>query len=253
MLMGDPRHARKPGDPAPFLARARLFRDAPAEARAELARVAWRAPAARGTVVYGCGEVPDGVYVVAAGHVALSVHEGDEREKVVDICGPGESFGEDCLTGGPSNVTARVVTGALLVHVPRQALLNAIERHPAVATCVLQRLACKILQATNQIGGGATRAGLQRLAGYLLRHLPADVRESASITLGVPKRVAASLLGLTKETFSRLLGMLAERGLIEVRGRTIHIERPEALVTLCHEGAGCGSCCGCARGGSWLP
>lgn len=252
MLMGV-KLTRQPGEAARFIARSRLFRDAPPEACEELARVAWRLPASRGTVVYARGEVPESVSIVAAGHVALSVHEAGEREKVVDICGPGETFGEDWLSGGPSTVTARVVTTGLLVHLPREPLLQAMERHPALARCVLQRLACKVLQATHQIGGGATRSGLQRLAGYLLRHVAADAHAPTSISLPLPKRVAASLLGLNKETFSRLLGMLAERGLIEVRGRVIHIERPEALAALCHEGAGCGGCCGCPRGSSWLP
>lgn len=247
------RRGRTDGDSAPFLARSRLFRDALPEARAHLARAARRAPVSRGMVVYRRSEAPDGLFIVGSGHIALSVHEGKEHEKVMDICGPGESFGEDCLVGGACTVTARVVTAGLLVHLPRQAVLEAMERYPAIVQCMLRAVSRKILHATSQIGGGAMRSGTQRLAGYLLCQLPAGEHQAASITLAVPKHVIASLLGLAKETLSRLLAHLEARRLIEVEGRRIHIPRPDALVELCHEGTGCAPCSGCPRGDGWLP
>jgi CRP-like cAMP-binding protein len=253
MIARDFRRGRSPGDPAPFLARSRLFRETGPEIQAQLARFAQRVVAARGNVVVRPGEPPGGVFIVAEGYVALSVHEDREREKVVEICGPGESFGEDCLMSATCAFTARVVSAGLLVHLPQQAVLEAMDRHPGVARAILRSVSRKILQATQQIGGSATRSGLQRLAGYLLRHLGADERAPAKIVLAVPKRVAASLLGLSKETFSRLLAVLAARGLVEIKGRTIGIPSPEALVELCHEGAGCASCGGCPRGDGWMP
>lgn len=248
----DLRRGRNPGDPVPFLARSRLFRDTDPDVHMQLGRFARRVVAARGTVVVRPGESPGGVFVVATGYVALCLPQGGEDEKVVEICGPGDSFGEDGLVSDACAFAARVVTGGLLVHLPRRAVLEAMDRDPGVARCFLRSVSRKILQATQQIAGGATRSGIQRLAGYLLRHLGAEERGPASITLAVPKRVAASLLGLSKETFSRLLAVLAARGLIEVKGRTIRIPSPEALVALCHEGAGCARCAGCPRGGDWM-
>ncbi len=247
----DLRRGRAAGDVAPFLARSRLFRELQPEARTELARFARRVNAARGEIVHGPGRAADGVVIVAAGHVALSVQETRGREKVVEICGPGESFGEENLVGEPGAVTARVVSAGMLIHLPREAVLQAMQRHPAAARCILRSVSRKILLATHQIGGSATRSGLLRLAGYLLRYAPPDAHGDCTVTLTVPKRVVASLLGLSKETFSRLLGLLGSRGLVEVRGRSIRIPSADALVALCHEGGGCAGCCGCPRGDAW--
>ncbi len=247
----DFRRSRTVGDVAPFLARSRLFHDLQPDARAELARFARRVNVTRGEVVHAAERAPDGVVIVAAGYVALSVQETRGREKVVELCGPGESFGEESLVGDAAAVTARVVGAGMLIHLPREAVLQAMQRHPAAARCVLRSVSRKILLATHQIGGSATRSGLLRLAGYLLRHAPPDAHGECTVTLTVPKRVVASLLGLSKETFSRLLGLLGSRGLVEVRGRSIHIPSADALVTLCHEGGGCAGCCGCPRGDAW--
>ena len=131
------RRGRNPGDPAPFLARSRLFRDASPGLRMELARSAQRIVTARGSLVYEAGEFPGGLFIVGSGYIALSVHRNRDR-KVVGICGPGDSFGEDCIVGNAGAVSAQVVSAGLLVHLPQQSVLEAMDRHPTVARCILR-------------------------------------------------------------------------------------------------------------------
>jgi len=236
---------------APFLARSRLLCDATPEARAQLAACAQRRDAARGTLVYGNGQPPEGVYVVASGCVALAVPESAGRESIVQLCGPSDSFGEEHLLSGAGTLSARAVTASLLVHLPREALLEAMARHPSVAQCALRSVSRRVLQAAQLLGAAATRSALQRLAGYLLRELGTAGAAEARLTLAIPKGALASLLGVTRETLSRLLGTLARRGLIELRGRMIHVLQPQALAELCAGGGGCERCCGCPRGAGW--
>lgn len=250
-----PRRTRPAFDPAPFLARSRLFADVRPETRAELARAARRLAVSRGELVYGPARAPEGAYIVAGGCVSLLVQDRRGRDNAVEICNPGDSFGEDCLLGDASALTARAVGAGLLVLVPRAALLHAMERDAGLARALLHSVSRKLARAANQIGGQAARSGQQRLIGYLLQQLdgrPSGDNGPALLTLAVPKRVVASLLGLSKETFSRLLSLLAGRGLIEVKGRTIRVPDPDALAALCHEGLGCTGCAGCPRGERWV-
>jgi CRP/FNR family transcriptional regulator len=236
---------------APFLARSQLLAEATPEARAQLARSARRRDAARGTLIYAAGARADGVYVVASGWVALVLHESPARESIVHLCGPGESFGEEELAAGACMLSARAVSPALLVHLPREDVLEAMARHPSLTQCALRSVSRRVLQAAQLVGAAATRSALQRLAGYLLRGIRPDEPAPAKFTLGVPKGALASLLGVTRETLSRLLAQLAGRGLLELRGRTIRILRPDGLAELCHGGGGCARCCGCPRGAGW--
>jgi CRP/FNR family transcriptional regulator len=137
------------------------------------------------------------------------------------------------------------------VHLPREALLDAMARHPSVAQCALRSVSRRVLQAAQLLGAAATRPALQRLAGYLLRELGGASAADAKLRLAIPKGALASLLGMTRETLSRLLRSLAQRGLIELRGRTIRVLEPQALAELCHGGGGCGRCSGCPRGAGW--
>ena len=236
---------------APFLARSRLLREATPEACGQLAASARRRDAARGSVIYGGGVAPDGVYVVTSGCVALSVHDVAGRESIVHLCGPGDSFGEEHLVAGTGALVARAVSATQLLQLPRAALLEAMARHPSVAQGTLRSVSRRAMQTAQQLGAATTRSGLQRLGGYLLRQLPAGNGGDANFTLAMPKGALASLLGVTRETLSRLLALLARRGLIALRGRTIRILQPEALADVCHGGHGCERCCGCPRGAGW--
>ena len=73
---------------------------------------------------------------------------------------------------------------------------------------------------------GALHSGVQRLAAYLemlAAHDASKASESCTVHLPTTKTVVASLLGIKKETLSRLLRDLARRGLIEVEQRQIAI------------------------------
>jgi len=236
---------------APFLARSRFLSDATPEARAQLAREARRQDAPRGALIYAAGTPAVGIFVVASGWVSLTVGEAGGRESIVHLCGPGDSFGEEELAAGECMLNARAVSAAMLVQLPRAAVLDAMALHPSITQCALRSVSRRVLQAAQLVGASATRSALQRLAGYLLRSIGPDERAPARFTLAVPKGALASLLGVTRETLSRLLGLLARRELIELRGRAIRILQPDSLAELCHGGGGCATCCGCPRGAGW--
>jgi CRP/FNR family transcriptional regulator, dissimilatory nitrate respiration regulator len=246
-------HSRPHGEIEALLSRSRLFREVSEEICVRVARAARRLRAGRREVLMRPGEDCHGLFIVICGYVALSVNGSPGKEKVIEIVGPNESFGDDALlTGKPDATVARMLTEGLLVFVPRKAVLEAIDRHPSMSRALLRNVSRRTMDMTHYIEVSSTRSAMQRVAGYLLRQMRGSEREAHVITLPVPKLVVASLLGLAKESFSRVLRMLAGQGLIEVRGRTIRVPEPEGLAHACHQGASCELCWGCPRGGSWL-
>ena len=207
-----------------------MFRRTPRPQLAELARQARIEHASPGSVVVRRGERLPGLMVVTYGLVKLSM-KGD-MERVLRLVGPGETFGEAALfleQPLPVDVTA-VADSALLV-VPSVPLLALFDSDPRFARGLLASV-CHRLQAIVADFEAATVHGArERLASYIDSLAPADAGP-ATAQLPAAKSVIAARLGMTKETFSRLLRSFIDAGLISVARREIRLLDRARLVAV---------------------
>ena len=70
----------------------------------------------------------------------------------------------------------------------------------------------------------------QRFALYLIQQLEDRAQETVDIELPLPKRLIAARLSMQPETLSRIMARLNQEGLIEMRGRNIHIPSISSLL-----------------------
>jgi CRP-like cAMP-binding protein len=215
-----------------FLRNVPLFREL---TDAELDRIAAgtaqvRAPA--GTILFRRGEPCTGFHVVVYGQVKLAFGAADGAEKVVEILGPGQSFGEAVMfLEKPYVVFAEALADSLLLQIGKSGVFAELERNPRFARRMLAGLAQRLHHLVQDLEAYTLHSGTQRVIGYLMRdhseaegpHAPVDV------ALATSKGVLASRLNITREHFSRILHDLSTAGLIEVRGRIIRILDPERL------------------------
>jgi CRP-like cAMP-binding protein len=182
-----------------------------------------RAPA--GTIVFRRGEMPSAFHVVVYGQVKLALTTADGAEKVIEILGPGMSFGEAVMfLERPYLLTAETLSDTLLLAVGKQAFLAELDRTPVLARRVLTLLSARVNRLIQDVEALSLRSATERVIGYLLRNVPRDARDQdVDLRLTTAKGVIASRLNITREHFSRILHELAADGLIEVRGRAIHI------------------------------
>jgi CRP-like cAMP-binding protein len=214
-----------------FLRNLPLFR---ALAPEELDRIAAataqvRAPA--GTILFRRGEPCAGFHVIVYGQVKLAFGAADGAEKVLEILGPGTSFGEAVMfLDRPYVVTAEVLADALLLAIGKHAVFAELERNPKFARKMLAGLAQRLHHLVTDLEAHTLRSGTQRVIAYLLRDLPGEASGGpVAVELATSKGVLASRLDLTREHFSRILHELSAAGLIEVHGRTIRILEPGRL------------------------
>ncbi len=211
-----------------FLAQLPLFQ---AMAPAELDRIALGASErhlARGETLFNSGDPCDGFYLVIYGQVKLALVSARGTEKVVELVGPGHSFGEAVMfMGKPFIVTAQALVDALVVHVTRAVILDEVAREPAFACKMLAGLSRRMHGLLCDMESYSLRSGTQRVIGYLLRDEAPENGER--IRLEVSKTVLASRLNLTPEHFSRILADLSGRGMIAVSGRNVTILDIEGL------------------------
>jgi CRP-like cAMP-binding protein len=202
-----------------------VFRDATPRQREEIAAQARLRSLRRGACACRVGEPMPGMLVVAYGMLKLALPRPDGEERVLRIVGAGETFGEaPALLERPAPFDAAALGDAMLVVIPRQPVLRLAEKHPAVARKLVASLAESYLSLLQELQALAQHNGIQRLASYLVSLAePAQEDGGRRAQLPASKTTVAARLSIQKETLSRMLRDLSERGCIRVEGRVITI------------------------------
>lgn len=181
---------------------------------------------AKGEAVFHAGDPCTGFHIVVYGQVKLGFHSPQGGEKVVEIIGPGQSFGEALMfLEKPYIVYAHALADSLLLHVAKHAVFDELGRDPVFARKMLSGLSRRLHGLVKDVEAYSLRSSAERFIGFLLR----DDEAPAEVELSAGKSVVASRLNMTPEHFSRVLGELSSAGLIKVEGKTVHILDVEGL------------------------
>ncbi|HUL96091.1 MAG TPA: Crp/Fnr family transcriptional regulator [Usitatibacter sp.] len=214
-----------------LLSHAPLFRGLAPEDLARIAAGTREVRAARGEAIFHRGDPCEGFHVVAVGRVKLALVNPAGDEKVVEIVGPGMSFGEALMFAGrPYIVDAIALADSLLLHVNKATLFAEIDREPALARRMLASLSVRTHMLMKDLEAVSLHSATQRVIGYLARL--DEETGSHRVTLPAQKALVASRLNLTPEYFSRILHDMAARGLVRIDARDIEILDPEGLRAL---------------------
>jgi CRP-like cAMP-binding protein len=199
----------------------------------QLARHAELRHAAKDTRLYERGDPSTGCFALIRGLVALSLSAPGGTAKVLRLVQPGETFAESVMFDPrPHPVSALALADSQVVFLPAQAVSDLIEHDRTFMRAMLASLSQRIHMLITDIEGYSLASGTQRVAAYL--HGLADPPSSSPARVRLPanKTVIASRLGVTKETFSRLLHELSSQGLIEVCQREVVLRDPLRLSQL---------------------
>jgi CRP-like cAMP-binding protein len=172
-------------------------------------------------------------HVVVTGQVKLFVLASNGAEKVIELIGPGQSFGEaPMFLGKPHIVNAQVLCETLLLCIAKTAVMDEIQRDPRFSLRMLAGVSNRLHGMINDVESYCLHSGMQRVIDYLLRdHMVQDKVADQAITISLPvsKATIASRLSLTPEYFSRVLHELEDEGLIEIDRRDIRILNTQCL------------------------
>ena len=179
---------------------------------------------ARGDTIFHVGMPCEEFHVTVTGQVKLFAISPAGQEKIIEIVGPGNSFAEALMfTDKPYFINAQALSDCLLVSVGKDAVLREIGNDPRFCMRMLAGLSRRLHGLVNDVQAYALHSGVERVIGYLMRDLPEDGVEAASVQLPVSKASIASRLSMTPEYFSKVLRELEDKGLIEVDKREIRL------------------------------
>lgn len=223
-----------------LLGHAPIFRGLSPDEIGRIAAGTTQIHAERGNILFQRGDPCVGFHLVAVGQVKLAVGTAAGAEKVIEILGPGRTFGEAVMfTGNPYLVTATALSDSLLLHVGRDALFAELERDPKLARRMLAGLSMRLHMMVKDVEAMTLHSAAQRVIGYLARL--EDEGTAGQVTLPAQKSLIASRLNLTPEYFSRILHDLASEGLIRIDGRDIAILDSPGLRAFGSDGGAGGS------------
>ncbi|MDD3352416.1 Crp/Fnr family transcriptional regulator [Zoogloea sp.] len=182
----------------------------------------------KGDRLFQRGDQPKGFFLVVWGQVKLAFTSAQGNEKVVEILGPLQSFGEAVMfLDQPYPVLGEALADTLLLHIASTAVFDQIEQDPRFARKLLAGMSIRLHSMVKDVESYALRSSTQRVIGYLLQLADGVARSSAlcrqEVELPTSKQVIASRLSLTPETLSRIFHELSDSGLISVQGKHIVI------------------------------
>lgn len=215
-----------------LLARLPLFQELAVAQIAAVASDARLLQVPKAEILFHKGDEAHGFFLVVSGQIKLAVTSSQGHEKVIDVIGPRQSFGEAVMfLGCPYPVFAQAVFDTLVLKIAKQTVFDLLANDTTFARAMLAGLSLRLHSLIRDVESYSLRSGLQRVIGYLLQQCvdQGGPEDEPSVTLPIYKQVLASRLNLTPETLSRELHELEALNLITVKGREITIHGLQRL------------------------
>lgn len=183
-----------------------------------------------GTLLFHEGDQPDKLHVMLSGTVEI-FSDGSGREWGVMLMNAGDVFVPAAVL-----FNERYTISARTLGFCRMLLLDAERVRAEAATSarfamqLSRAMAGQLRVAIRQVLDLKSRNAAQRLANFLLKIV--DSSSCPAPELPMRKRNLAARIGMTPETLSRTLQVLADNGLV-VRGRQIIVRDRERITDFC--------------------
>ena len=219
-------------DIAALLSRLPLFQELTPAQNEQVAAGARVRRASKGEILFRKGDEARGFFIVIHGQIKLGLSTPEGQEKVLEVIGPRQSFGEAVMfMNRPYPVFAQALLDTELLHVAQSTVFELLEKDTGFARAMLAGLSRRLHSLIDDVKTYSVRSATQRVIGYLLQQCPDEAAGASDVTVTLPisKQVLASRLNLTPETLSRVLHELVEGGLIVVQGKQITIHRLQRL------------------------
>ena len=170
------------------------------------------------------GDRLSALYVVVSGQMRLFIPLSNGAERVVSLVERGAGFGEPCiLHDEPCPYDAVAGKDSHLIAIDKLVFRRELRQSPFLAERTLDLISLRLLHTLRDIEICAQPSSLQRVAHYLI-HLRPGTELEQEFRLPALKRDIAAKLGLSQETFSRMLAFMAQQGFIQLSGSQVRVD-----------------------------
>jgi CRP-like cAMP-binding protein len=187
----------------------------------------------RGQSLYLAGDSIRRAYVVDSGVLKLSARNLQGRSTILGLALPGDIVGDiGALDGRPQPLDALAATRCDVLGIDADLLLEMVARTPSAALEVARSLARSLRCIYGSAAERTTGTCSARLAGRLLDLADALGRPRTwglELDLPLAQEDLGQLAGMSRESTCKTLRTFKRAGLLDYRGRRLHILRRQAL------------------------
>lgn len=185
-----------------------------------VAKIAFVKTFNKGYMVFEEGEKRDSLYIVLKGRVKVSLYDEDGREYILDIIGKDGFFGElslfEELSGFASVMT---LEHCELLMIRRNDFMRFLRDNSDFAVSMIQELSKRLRAANEKLKRFAFLGVEGRILEYLMdigQKSGVKVKDRVIIENGPTQVEIASACGCSRETVSRMIKSLVEKGRLSV-------------------------------------
>jgi CRP/FNR family transcriptional regulator/CRP/FNR family cyclic AMP-dependent transcriptional regulator len=185
-----------------------------------VARIAYAKTFNKGYMVFEEGEKRDTLYIVLKGRVKVSLYDEDGREYILDIIGKDGFFGELSLfeeLSGFANVMTLEQSDLLMIR--RNDFMKLLMENRDFALSMIKELSKRLRAANEKLKSFAFLGVEGRILKYLMdigEKSGVKVKDRIIIENGPTQVEIASACGCSRETVSRMVKSLVEKGRLSV-------------------------------------
>lgn len=173
------------------------------------------------------------IYVVIEGMAALYKYNGIGEKKVIFVYGKGNALNEVILNDMPSSINCEILKEGLVLIIPKKELLLIMEQDFKLTKAIMDSMAIKIRRLYRQIKNTShSIRGDKKIAAKLWK-LSMDYgipcKDGVKIDLNLTITYLADIIGSKRETTSRQVKILNDKGLIVFKNNHFYIPNQEKL------------------------
>jgi len=201
---------------------------------AALERIKFTAMYPKGSLLFVEGEKARGVFILCAGKVKLTTSSSEGRTLIVRIAEAGEVLGSSAVLLQRSyEISAETLEPCQVNFVRSEEFMAWIQNDREAMMSVARQLSDDYYNAQREIRSfGLAQTTSEKLARLVLdwcdqRGEPTD--KGIRLKVLLTHEEIAQMIGTTRETVTRLLTSLRSKKVIDVKGSTFNVVRPDAL------------------------
>lgn len=210
-----------------------LFQRLTAEQLGRLERQARMREFARNSAIYLPSDVADGAFLLGRGRVRICSNTADGKQAILAFIDPGELFGELSLVqGGEREERAEAALDSTVILLPGDELRRLMEDSSSLSLGITKLIGLRRKRIERRLRNLLYRSNRDRI-GHLLLELTEQygrhTDEGVLLDIRLSHQELASIIGVTRETVTTLLGEMQLDGLLRVSRQRVVIRNLHRL------------------------